>query len=274
MNQPDTVTFRVPDSLVVALEALARRAGGAILTVKHTGIQSHAKSDGSPVTAADLASNALILEGLTKLLPHVPVISEEGEDGPKVLANPDGDFLLIDPLDGTREFVSGDPDYTVNIALLTGRRPAVAVVHMPETGVSWVGDCRMASRGAWRLDPNGSWHSIKTREAEKSLSVLASRSHQDPATEAFLEKVHVRELVRRGSSLKFCLIAEGLGDLYPRFGPTMEWDTAAGDGVLTAAGGAMLDLSGQAFHYGKIQEECRNCGFMAMGDPSLAATLF
>ncbi|MFN7674316.1 MAG: 3'(2'),5'-bisphosphate nucleotidase CysQ, partial [bacterium] len=102
--------------MIVALEALARRAGAAILEVKRGGIHAEAKSDGSPVTAADLASNGVILEGLTQLLPLVPVITEEGEDGPKVLANPEGDFLLIDPLDGTREFVSGDPDYTVNIA--------------------------------------------------------------------------------------------------------------------------------------------------------------
>lgn len=274
MQHPDSSDPRQPNDLILALEALARQAGLAILNVKRTGIQPHPKSDGSPVTEADLAANAVILDGLTKLLPDVPVITEEGEYGAKVLADPNGDFLLIDPLDGTREFVSGDPDYTVNIAYIRARRPVVGIVHMPETGMSWVGDSRLEPRMAWQIDESGVWRPISTRPAGTTLAVLASRSHQDPATEAFLKKRQVSELLRRGSSLKFCLIAAGQGDLYPRFGPTMEWDTAAGDGVLTAAGGAMLDLNGQAFLYGKINEECRNCGFMAMGDPNLAATLF
>jgi 3'(2'), 5'-bisphosphate nucleotidase len=274
MQHPDSSIASEPDVLVVALEALARRAGAAILEVKRTGIHAVAKSDGSPVTDADLAANAVILAGLSTLLPHVPLITEEGDDGLLALADPDDDFLLIDPLDGTREFVTGDPDYTVNIALIRRRRPVIGIVFMPETGLSWVGDSRPNPSLAWQIDQTGAWQKIRTRAAADGLAVLASRSHQDPATEAFLKKVPVSELVRRGSSLKFCLIAAGQGDLYPRFGPTMEWDTAAGDGVLTAAGGAMLDLSGQAFLYGKIQEECRNCGFMAMGDPSLAATIF
>jgi 3'(2'), 5'-bisphosphate nucleotidase len=274
MQHSESPISAVPDELVVALEALARRAGAAILEVKRGGIHAQAKSDGSPVTDADLAANAVILEGLSTLLPEIPLITEEGDDGLKALADPDADFLLIDPLDGTREFVSGDPDYTVNIAYVRRRRPVVGIVHMPETGLSWVGDSRTHPSAAWQIDHSGAWRSIQTRAAGETLAVLTSRSHQDPDTEAFLKKVPVSELVRRGSSLKFCLIAAGQGDLYPRFGPTMEWDTAAGDAVLTAAGGAMLDLKGQAFLYGKISEGCRNCGFMAMGDPSLAGTLF
>jgi 3'(2'),5'-bisphosphate nucleotidase len=274
MQHSESPISAVPDELVVSLEALARRAGAAILEVKRGGIHAQAKSDGSPVTEADLAANAVILEGLSTLLPYVPLITEEGDDGLKALADPDADFLLIDPLDGTREFVSGDPDYTVNIAYMRRRRPVVGIVHMPETGLSWVGDSRTHPSAAWQIDHSGAWQSIHTRAAGETLAVLTSRSHQDPATEAFLKKVPVSELVRRGSSLKFCLIAAGEGDLYPRFGPTMEWDTAAGDAVLTAAGGAMLDLNGQAFLYGKISEGCRNCGFMAMGDPGLAGTLF
>ncbi len=274
MQHPDRPLPPSPDDLAIALEALARRAGAAILDVKRHGIHTEAKSDGSPVTDADLAANAVILEGLSKLLPYVPLISEEGDDSLKALADPNGDFLLIDPLDGTREFVSGDPDYTVNIAYMRGRRPVMGIVHMPETGLSWVGDSRAARGAAWQVESTGAWQMIQTRAAGDGLAVLASRSHQDPATEAFLKTVAVSELVRRGSSLKFCLIAAGQADLYPRFGPTMEWDTAAGDGVLSAAGGAMLDLQGQSFLYGKINEACRNCGFMAMGDPRLADTLF
>ena len=274
MQHSDSPISAVPDELVIALEALARRAGAAILVVKRGGIHAEAKSDGSPVTDADLAANLVILDGLSTLLPDVPLITEEGDDGLKVLADPDADFLLIDPLDGTREFVSGDPDYTVNIAYVRGGRPVVGIVHMPETGLSWVGDSRTTPSAAWQIDHNGAWQSIQTRTSGETLAVLTSRSHQDPDTEAFLKKVSVSELVRRGSSLKFCLIAAGQGDLYPRFGPTMEWDTAAGDAVLTAAGGAMLDLNGQAFLYGKISEGCRNAGFMAMGDPGLAVTLF
>ena len=274
MQHSDSPISAVPDELVIALEALARRAGAAILVVKRGGIHAEAKSDGSPVTEADLAANLVILDGLSTLLPDVPLITEEGDDGLKVLADPDADFLLIDPLDGTREFVSGDPDYTVNIAYVRRGRPVVGIVHMPETGLSWVGDSRTTPSAAWQIDHIGSWQSIQTRTSGETLAVLTSRSHQDPDTEAFLKKVSVSELVRRGSSLKFCLIAAGQGDLYPRFGPTMEWDTAAGDAVLTAAGGAMLDLNGQAFLYGKISEGCRNAGFLAMGDPALAVTLF
>jgi 3'(2'),5'-bisphosphate nucleotidase len=274
MQHSESPISAVPDALVVALEKLARRAGAAILEVKRGGIQSEAKCDGSPVTEADLAANAVILEGLSTLLPDIPLITEEGDDGLKALADPDADFVLVDPLDGTREFVTGDPDYTVNIAFVRRRRPVVGIVHMPETGLSWVGDSRTTPSAAWQIDHIGAWQSIQTRAAGEALAVLTSRSHQDPATEAFLKKVQVSELVRRGSSLKFCLIALGQGDLYPRFGPTMEWDTAAGDAVLTAAGGAMLALNGQAFLYGKINEACRNGGFMAMGDPGLAVTLF
>jgi 3'(2'), 5'-bisphosphate nucleotidase len=274
MQNSDSPSSAVPDELVIALEALARRAGAAILEVKRGGIHAQAKSDGSPVTEADLAANMVILAGLGTLLPDVPLITEEGDDGLKVLADPDADFLLIDPLDGTREFVSGDPDYTVNIAYIRRCRPVVGIVHMPETGLSWVGDSRTPPSAAWHIDNTGAWQSIQTRAAGETLAVLTSRSHQDPETEAFLKKVPVSDLVRRGSSLKFCLIAAGHGDLYPRFGPTMEWDTAAGDAVLTAAGGAMLDLNGQAFLYGKISEGCRNGGFMALGDPGLAATIF
>lgn len=264
----------LPDVLVVALETLARRAGAAILEVKRLGIHTKAKSDGSPVTDADLAANSILLEGLGTLLPDVPLISEECDDGFKVLADPDSDFLLIDPLDGTREFVSGDPDYTVNIAFIRHRRPVVGIVHMPETGLSWVGDSRATTRAAWQIDSTGAWQSIQTRAAGETLAVLTSRSHQDPATEAFLKKVEVSQLVRRGSSLKFCLIAAGQGDLYPRFGPTMEWDTAAGDAVVTAAGGSMLDLNGEAFLYGKTHEAWRNKGFIAFGDPRLVVRLF
>lgn len=274
MDTSDSSIPLEPDTLVAALEALARRAGAAILEVKRSGIQAEAKNDGSPVTAADLASNAIILEGLRHYLPNVPLITEEGEDDARALTNPSNDFLLIDPLDGTREFVSGNPDYTVNIAYVRDRRPVIGIVHMPEQGVSWVGDSRALPHRAWQIDAQGAWQPIRTRAAGEALAVLTSRSHQDPATEAFLQKVRVAEVVRRGSSLKFCLMAAGQGDLYPRFGPTMEWDTAAGDGVLTAAGGAMLDLNGQTFLYGKMHDQCRNCGFIAMGDPRLAARLF
>jgi hypothetical protein len=165
MHPSDRPSPIQPNDLVVALEALARRAGTAILNVKRNGIQAHAKSDGSPVTEADLAANSVILDDLSSLLPDVPVITEESEDGAKVLADPEGDFLLIDPLDGTREFVSGDPDYTVNIAYVRARRPVIGIVHMPETGLSWVGDSRLEPRMAWQIDKVGVWQPITTRAA-------------------------------------------------------------------------------------------------------------
>ena len=262
------------DDLIIALEALCRSAGKAILDVKAQGFQSHAKSDGSPVTQADLAANAVLLEGLARLLPDWLCISEEEEGFPLALKDPHQDLILVDPLDGTREFLDQSVDYTVNVALIRQRRPILGVVHMPETGLSWVGDCRATLPEAWQVSAEGAWQAMHVRSATDALTVMSSRSHGDPETEAFLAKLNVGERLLRGSSLKFCLIARGDGDLYPRFGPTMEWDIAAGEAVLAAAGGQVLGMDGKPLLYGKFAQGCKNSGFMAFGDPALAWQLF
>jgi 3'(2'), 5'-bisphosphate nucleotidase len=250
---------------------LARKAGEAILEIKEDGFQTSLKSDGSPVTQADLAAEAVLADGLPALFPNQLIISEEGAGFEMGAIDRNQDFILVDPLDGTKEFMAGRSDYTVNIALIRNQRPILGCVSMPETGQSWVGDGRTSEPKAWRIDADGRWHPIKTRESPKALTVLSSRTHGDAQTNDVLAKLPVEKQLTRGSSLKFCLIAEGLGDLYPRFGPTMEWDTAAGDAVLTAAGGQVLALDGTPFLYGKFSENCLNCGFLATSGQEVSA---
>lgn len=272
-NAPAKFSSSQPDPLVLALERLAREAGTAILQIKRAGMGTRMKVDGSPVTEADLAADAVIAKGLARLLPAMPIISEEADCDQPYLDDPHIPFILVDPLDGTREFVTGSSDYTVNIALIVARRPVLGVVHRPEDGLSWVGDLRGLDDGAWQIGPDGMPRSIQTRKAQTPLAVTASHSHLDPQTRNFLERLGPHHLVQRGSSVKFCIIAEGQADFYPRFGPTMEWDTAAGDAVLCAAGGLVLDIDRQPFLYGKLETGCRNGGFFALGDPSLTSIL-
>ncbi|GIU67212.1 3'(2'),5'-bisphosphate nucleotidase CysQ [Candidatus Phycosocius spiralis] len=262
------------DDLILALEVLCRRAGKAILDVKAQGVHAHFKPDGSPVTQADLAANAVLLQGLERQLPDWPCISEEMEGIPQALKDPHQDFILIDPLDGTREFIDHGGDYTVNVALIRQRRPILGVVHMPETGLSWIGDCRSEHPKAWQVSADGAWQLVRVRKSKAALTVLLSRSHGDPETKAFLSMLNLGASIMRGSSLKFCLIARGDGDLYPRFGPTMEWDIAAGDAVLNAAGGQVLGLDAKLFLYGQFEKAFKNSGFLALGDPAIARRLF
>lgn len=262
-----------PESLL-ALARLAQQAGQAILAVKTRGVTHRGKSDGSPVTEADLAADRVIAAGLAQLFPGVPVVSEESVGQSHPLRDPDAGFILVDPLDGTREFIRGGHDYTVNIAVLDQRRPKSGVVHVPETGQSWIGQVGV---GAWRCESDGVWHQIAARPtgvnvdkgAEEpqtgALVIACTRSHGNAETDAFLARQGDVTCLHVGSSLKFCLVAEGRADLYPRFGPTSEWDTAAGDAVLTAAGGTMVTLDRQPFLYAKQDSAFLNPGFYAAG---------
>jgi 3'(2'), 5'-bisphosphate nucleotidase len=226
--------------------ALARRAGDAILEV--VAARAHAtafKADDSPVTAADLAADRVIAAGLAALDPATPVISEEQErahDG--TLAR----FWLVDPLDGTREFVRGGDDYTVNIALVEDGVPVLGVVHVPATGVSYAA---ARGAGATRIDASGAARPIAVRRAgaEGELVVVASRSHRNDALEAFLAALPPHRATSIGSSLKLCLVAEGAADLYPRTGPTSWWDTAAAHAVALEAGAEVVTLDGAPLRY-------------------------
>ena len=247
--------------LAQALKVLALRAGETILDIYNTDFSIDAKADDSPVTKADVAAEAVILEGLAKLTPDIPVIAEESVAAGHLPDIGDGPFWLVDPLDGTREFIKRNGEFTVNIALILDRHPTVGVVHAPAVGSMYIA----AGKGrAWRSTDGGADRPITVRESpDNGLTVLASRSHRDPETEEFIGGLTVGEVRSAGSSLKFCLIAEGGADVYPRFGRTMEWDTAAGQAVLSAAGGSVRDREGNILLYGKKGFE--NPAFIARG---------
>jgi 3'(2'), 5'-bisphosphate nucleotidase len=246
--------------LLPDIVALAERAGALILEHYRDDVAVRAKADASPVTVADEAAEALILAGLAELTPKIPVVAEETVAAGHVPEIGDDRFWLVDPLDGTREFLSRNGEFTVNIALIEGREPVLGVVLAPALGKVWWG---ARGAGAMLRDAGGERPiAARARPAEGAVAV-ASRSHSDPATEAFLDEAGVAERISAGSSLKFCLVAEGKADLYPRFGRTMEWDVAAGHAVLSAAGGRVTTRDGASFLYRKPGFE--NPAFIARG---------
>jgi 3'(2'), 5'-bisphosphate nucleotidase len=259
-----------PDEIAAFLAEVAAAAGPAVMDVYETGSGHLEKSDGSPVTLADVRAETIICDNLARTVSPPPVVAEEAaaKGDPHVVAER---FLLVDPLDGTREFIARNGEFTINIALIERGRPVAGAVYAPALERVWFGGerafvCDVPVGG--RLPAPSKWRRIRIRPAPPALIALASRSHCDPQTEAFLETLPIGERRSRGSSLKFCMIGEGLADVYPRFGPTMEWDTAAGDAVLRAAGGVVLDQSGAPLGYGKVEVGLRNGPFLAWGDPS------
>lgn len=239
---------------------LAQQAGRVVMDVYATEFTVRAKGDASPVTEADERAEALIVAGLAALTPDVPVVAEEGVAAGRVPAFGKR-FWLVDPLDGTREFVHRNGEFTVNVALIEDGQPVLGVVHAPALLRLFGG---VSGSGAFVEDENGR-RPIRCREVpSEGVTVLASRSHGNPvALEAFLAGRSVAEVKYAGSSLKLCLLAAGEADLYPRFGRTMEWDIAAGHAVLAAAGGSVVDLSGRPLVYGKAGFE--NPDFVAQG---------
>lgn len=257
--------------LVRLMLTLALEAGERILALYEGPLAARAKADRSPVTEADHAAEAVILEGLARGAPDVPVISEEAFAGGH-MPEPGARFFLVDPLDGTKEFLSRNGEFTVNIALIEERVPVLGVVYAPARKRLFSAEARdraferRIGDGARALDA-ASPRRIHVRRADpKRLTAIASRSHRNYDTEAFLKRYEVAQFIEAGSSLKFCLIAAGEADLYPRLGPTMEWDTAAGHAVLAAAGGRVRTLDGAPLLYGKTAEGFRNPHFVAEGD--------
>lgn len=252
-----------------AFARLACEAGATIEAVRARTLQSRSKADGSPVTEADTAAEAVILAGLKKLFPDIPVISEEDMADREILKATGDTFFLVDPLDGTKEFIAGRPEYTVNIALIENGVPVAGVVYAPANGDMFIGDAALGARrasivAAQTPELERFWK-IKARPTQEKLTAVASRSHSDAQTESFLSGLNIESRRSIGSSLKFCLIAAGEADVYPRFGPTMEWDTAAGHAVLLAAGGSVTKPDGAPFLYGKSSEGYRNGPFVAWG---------
>jgi 3'(2'), 5'-bisphosphate nucleotidase len=261
------------DSLAHRLAQLALEAGRVVIDLYERGCERRVKSDASPVSEADERAEAIILEGLARQFPETPVVAEEAVASGQIPALSDR-FFLVDPLDGTREFFKRNGEFTVNIALVQAKIPIVGVIYAPALGQLWAGGARAFSCVAPPSDPlpnKAQWRAISARPAVRgNLVAVASRSHGDPRTEAFLQRVRPRGRSLAGSSLKFCLLAEGQADVYPRFSPTMEWDTAAGDALLQAAGGIVRSADGGPFVYGKAEQGFRNGDFIAWGDPQSA----
>jgi 3'(2'), 5'-bisphosphate nucleotidase len=255
-------------ALISALVQLAAEAGRLILSLSSQGLEVRTKDDLSPVTNADTRAEEMLLAGLELLLPGVPVLAEESAS--RGIVPPAADaFLVIDPLDGTREYVSGRAEYTVNIGMVANGRPVFGILHAPAVGRTYWG---VAGSHAARAihDPgvipaDDLFAPITTRPMAEPPIALTSRGHNDAVTEAFLDKLGAQERRRLGSALKFALVAEGSADLYARFGNTMEWDTAAGEALLSGAGGMVLDPSGAPLAYGKAADEFLNGPFIAWG---------
>jgi 3'(2'), 5'-bisphosphate nucleotidase len=248
--------------LLAAFSRIAESAGKVILRHYRAGTGARLKSDSTPVTEADEDAEAVILPALAELLPGVVCVAEEAcaQGGPPSIER-SGRFILIDPLDGTREFLAGNGEFTVNIALIEAGRPTHGVVHLPALGTTYVGG---PSGATLAVAGEPSQPIVARAKPADGVIVLASRSHnKGDALERYLADHHVAERVAAGSSLKFCRIAEGLADLYPRFGRTMEWDTAAGHAVLAAAGGRVTTIDGEPLLYGKPGFE--NPDFVARG---------
>lgn len=257
---------------LVRLMELALRAGRAILDVYATDFAVVSKADASPVTEADHRAEAVILAGLRQIAPEIPVIAEEEVAAGRVPLTSDL-FFLVDPLDGTKEFLARNGEFTVNIALIKGGIPVMGVVHAPALGTIYGGGPGGAFKAAAVDQTLGALQPIRIRNAPAAVIAIGSRSHGSDATAAWLKRFADVSFVSAGSSLKFCLVAEGAADIYPRLGRTMEWDTAAGDAVLRAAGGMVVTVDGKPLAYGKrVQADApyANPHFIAYGDAKFA----
>ena len=266
--------MRMDEALREGVIALAHRAAARILAVYDSAaFEDEAairqKDDRSPLTAADLASHRCIVDGLAQLTPGLPVLSEESAAIEIAARRGWRRFWLVDPLDGTREFIKRNGEFTVNIALVEDGVATFGVIQQPTTGALWHG---APGDGAYRREGDSDVAIHVRKPALAPLRIAASRSHRDERTQAVLDALPGSETVACGSSLKFCKIAEGGIDLYPRFGPTSEWDTAAGQAILEAAGGAVLDPQGRPFHYNQ-RDTLLNGDFLAFGDLALREQL-
>lgn len=249
------------------LADIAVAAGREIMGVYDNPVDIRTKTDLSPVTEADEAAERLILAELARFDPKTPVISEEAAAAGHI-PNVNGRFYLVDPLDGTKEFLSRNGEFTVNIALIEAGEPKAGVVYAPALSRLFCGakgyGAFQATMAPGEQTTNKEWSKLSVRRPlDGGLTVVASRSHRDEKTSEWFKTIAVKALVSAGSSLKFCLVASGEADLYPRFGRTMEWDTAAGHAVLAAAGGKVVLETGQPLTYGKKERGFDNPGFIA-----------
>jgi 3'(2'), 5'-bisphosphate nucleotidase len=252
--------------LADALLPVAARAGEAIMAVYRSPFTVERKRDDSPLTRADLESQRIIIEGLASLTPGVPILSEESAHAPWSERRAWRELWVVDPLDGTREFVKRNGEFTINVALVVDHEPVLGLVAIPAQHLAYFG---AAACGAYRRRlPQGETSKIEVAPPATPLRVLGSRSHKTAQTAAYLTRLPRHELLSVGSALKFCLLAEGKADLYPRFGATSEWDTAAGQALLEAAGGHVTRMDGHRLRY-NCRESLINGDFVAFTHPSV-----
>jgi 3'(2'), 5'-bisphosphate nucleotidase len=244
---------------------IVARAGAAIMQVYDAGFTVQRKEDNSPLTLADLESQRVIIEGLRQITPDIPILSEESAQAPWGERQTWRELWVVDPLDGTREFVKRNGEFTVNIALVVEHEPVLGVVAAPAQGLTFWG---AAGIGAFSHHRGAAQIPLQVSAPQQPLRVVGSRSHASAATAAYLEGLGPHVLTGIGSSLKFCLIAEGKADLYPRFGPTSEWDTAAGQALLEAAGGHVTRLDGHRLRY-NCRDSVINGDFLAFSHASV-----
>jgi 3'(2'), 5'-bisphosphate nucleotidase len=251
------------EALREPLAAIAVAAGRAILGIYHGEFAVTHKADRSPLTEADLASHRIIRDALAHLTPDIPLLSEESAEIDFDIRSRWPEYWLVDPLDGTKEFVSRNGEFTVNIALVREHEPVLGVVHAPVRGVTYTG---VAGGGATRQLPAAAAEAIRVQvPCGSPVRVVGSRSHANPELAHYLEPLGDYELVSMGSSLKFCLLAEGSADFYPRLGPTSEWDTAAAHAVVLAAGGRIVTLDGSPLQYNR-KASLLNPEFLVIAD--------
>jgi 3'(2'), 5'-bisphosphate nucleotidase len=270
------VSPQLAGELLDRLTEIVSRAAAATLAIPFSQVAQRIKTDLTPVTNADEASEAVILEGLARLLPAIPVVSEEsvGPDGPQIGAS----VVIVDPLDGTKEFLAGRDEFTVNVAIVTNGVPIAGLIAAPAQGMLWRGvvgakaerlQMRWGAEAAQIYDHN----TIRTRPAPERLIAATSRSHLDEQTEDFLARLPLAKRYLCGSSVKFCQLAQGEADIYPRLSPIREWDIAAGCAILAAAGGTVTDPQGGPLHFGRAEARFLVPGFIAWGDPALAGSM-
>jgi len=254
-----------PVTLLESVKQIAAEAGGRILTVYNTAFGVDTKADNSPLTAADLASHQAISAGLERLTPDIPVLSEESAARPFAERAKWALFWLVDPLDGTKEFIKRNGEFTVNIALIHNHEPVLGVVYVPVSGRGYFA---VRHYGAFRREPGRTAQRIAVKPLTGGpVRVVGSRSHGGEKLQAYVSRLEEHTFVAIGSSLKFCLVAEGQADIYPRLGPTSEWDTAAAQCIVEEAGGQVLAVSGERLLY-NTKESLLNPHFLVIGDPS------
>jgi len=268
-------TAAAAPGLLDELTTIVSHAAEAIVAVRAGAVHARIKPDKSPVTAADDAAEAVILEGVSRLLPGVPIISEEAWDQ-TTRYRLDGDFVLVDPLDGTRELLAGRDEFTVNLALISGGKPILGIVAAPALHVIWrasgkTGAERLALTPGAPASRAADRAAIRCRAWPQTRPIAAlSLSHLDAETAAFVARFADLERMSAGSAIKFCRVAEGVADLYPRLGPTHEWDVAAGHAIVEAAGGSVTRPEGGSLTYGDAANAFRIASFIAWGDPAAA----